>query len=249
MKACKKFQAALVLEDLDRKRTLAKELRAALADLSEWLIEKDIPDYLLQLTDLLERYQAQKAPGTDVLSKLVETQSNLPFHVWPDEDDSTLALDLDTIFAAFVGQSRLPELLNLLLDLLLKLEAESEDNSALIRVSLERAIATIKLTRGASFSSLKMAWGFVMRLLGNLFWEQTAALLPGAIPLINALRKTIEDTDKELKRAEGYIESEVKIFVEKTALLSGDNSLSTLYDVRGGVLALSHSQPSIKGNA
>ena len=116
------------------------------------------------------------------------------------------------------------ELFENIIELLNKIIESGEVDSIKTMSTLQKLISTLKLHSNASYFSLHSMNDFLKHLMKNVLWEQLSSL-PIVGPMMKGLKKTIEETDIEMKDLRLKIEEQMKIKYESEFLFLENNPI------------------------
>lgn len=202
-------------ENLERKKAAANGALRAAQDLRAVLSNNDVPQWLIDLLNYLPLFpQGQGNWGTtEILDFVIERRPSVQNHQWSFDSSNETAFDFDGIFEHFKKDSRLPELFDQIIKILDDIRASGAVDSVAMLQALGKVIATMKRSKDGSYFSLHGAWEFLLSFLNNYMWGELCKL-PVLGTAMEALRKTIEDTNDEMSKLHQQIKDEMARTVE-----------------------------------
>lgn len=190
-------------EDPAAKLNACKVALAAATRLSELLATIDRPSWLNSVIKNLQTFEMMpKNDNKQSLNMLVALMQNyqaMGKEEWSFGNRSDVgAYDFDKIYEEFKDNSRLPNLFDEIISILEKMIRSGDIDSIKLTKALEGLIATLHKNKSGSYFSMRSAWDFTLSLMKNYLWEQLSDI-PALGSLVRALRKTMEDTNSEMK--------------------------------------------------
>jgi hypothetical protein len=222
----------------EQKKIAAQKARNAAVALSSILPDSDVPGWLKDVLACLQYYVDGTWDGGYLIKHHYKLLPLILNHQWGFDDDEDFALDFDGVFELYRKESRLPELFDEIISILESIKESGEIDSLNMMEALAKIIATLKNGKEGSYFSLNGAWKFLMSFASNYLWAELEK-----VPLLGtafeALRKTVEEADKEMEllhtsvqqELDRRVKQEVKVFRE-----SGVGFVS--YSRQGGLLEL-----------
>ncbi|WP_052229380.1 hypothetical protein [Pseudomonas fluorescens] len=179
----KKTQASLLLEELENLKGLAPDSKC--------------PTWVANLQTILFEFSQSKIDSSTLILGLVDMLPAIKSHQWMMLDIETQGFDFEEIFNECRLNSKIPELFDSIITLLEQIcEIDELDSRSMVE-ALTKVIATLKLGKTSSRFSLEGSWQFLCGFLENYFWVE-AKKIPGLGSIVEALEKTIKDTQIEL---------------------------------------------------
>lgn len=241
----------LASEDAASKKATAQSMLQIANDLRAILSSKDVPNWLSESINQLSHFVDGRWQASDLLINHIPIKAGLDTHVWAFDSSTETAFDFDSIFEHYKNSSRLPELFDLIIQMLTEIHESGEIDSLSMMNALAKVVATLKKGRDGSYFSLNSAWGFLLTFLDNYMWGELSKV-PVLGTALDALRKTISDTNLEMQRVHQSIQdemvrtvsSEIKALSDKTSFtfVTYDKS-AKLHPIASGKLASSISIP------
>lgn len=108
----------------------------------------------------------------------------------------------------------MPELFEKIISILTDIHDSGEVDSVAMLKALGKVIATIKKCKDGSYFSLNSAWEFLLSFLKNYMWEELSKL-PILGSAMEALEKTIKETNEEMFKLHTQVQNEMKSTVER----------------------------------
>jgi hypothetical protein len=224
-------------EDLSQKKLVAKSALQAATDLRAHLSNNDVPQWLNKIIDFLNPFINGSWSSSDLLKNFIHVKTLLDGHRWVFEQDAETAFDFDSIFDHFKNESRLPELFDQIIRLLEEIESSGEVDSVTMHRALGKVISTIKRSKDGSYFSLISAWEFLLSFLNNYMWGELSKL-PLLGTALEALGKTIKETDEEMFKVHKQVQDEMvrTVTAEVKALTNKSAFPFIAYDRSGHLL-------------
>lgn len=228
---------SLVGEDHGKKKEVANAALLAANDLRGLLSKKDVPSWLNNAINSLTAFVNGQWSAFDLLSNYISTKSAIETHSWTFQANDEAAFDFDSIFEHFKKDSRLPELFDSIVKILEDIEASGDVDSVTMLRSLGKVIATIKRSRDGSYFSLNSAWEFLLSFLKNYMWEELSKV-PVLGTALEALEKTIKETNEEMFKLHQQVQDEMNKTVEgEISVLKNKSEFQFItYDRKGHLL-------------
>lgn len=195
------------------KRIAASALLASANELKSIISTKDMPSWLNDLITKLAHYIEKRWAAPDLLENYLSTKSLLDSHVWVFNADTESPFDFDRIYEHYKNESRLPQLFDEIIKILEDIISSGEVDSLSMIKSLGKVIVTLKTNKNGSYFSLNGAWEFLISFLNNYMWAELNKL-PVIGTLMEALEKTIKETNEEMFTLHSKIQCEMKDIVE-----------------------------------
>lgn len=203
----------LVEENLQKKYEKAAEFDSALTELKTSLSIEDYPPWLNELSVGITHFKNKIWKQKDLLNCLIVCKPKVDSYEWTFEADNELAFDFDSIFEYYKSKSRLPELFDEIIKILNEIK-DSEDVDSLSMISaLSKVIATLKKSKDGSYFSINSAWEFLLTFINNYMWAELSKI-PGIGSAVQALEKTIKETNDEMFQVHSDVKSEMKSKLE-----------------------------------
>lgn len=224
-------------DDPNKKKSVAKNALQAATDLRAVLSNKDIPQWLNDIVNFLTNFTSGQWSSSDLLPHFVTAKASLDSHSWAFEQEAETAFDFDSIFEHFKKESRLPELFDQIIRLLEDIESSGEVDSVTMHRALGKVISTIKKSRDGSYFSLLSGWEFLLSFLNNYMWGELSKL-PVLGTALEALGKTIKETDEEMSKVHRQVQDEMvrTVTTEVKALTNKSSFPFISYDRTGHLL-------------
>jgi len=229
---------SLVGENPDEKRAAANSALQAATDLRGLLAKKDVPKWLNDAINSLKNFVDGLWSTFDLLSNYIPIKSAIENHDWTFDVSDEAAFDFDSIFENFKKDSRLPELFDSIVKILEDIEASGDVDSVTMLRSLGKVIATIKRSRDGSYFSVNSAWEFLISFLKNYMWGELSKV-PVLGTALEALEKTIKETNEEMFKLHQQVQDEMNKVVEGEISVLKDKSEFQFiaYDRKGHLLS------------
>lgn len=184
----------------EKEKSVKLALEAA-NDLKSTLTANDVPDWLQNAISAFVNFlNESKVTGANnrLLIKLIPLFNNSINHRWmPQHFQEKIGINFDELYQKCKSESRIDELFDNIIDLIIKIIESDDLDSIKIKNSLEGLLATLKNHQNKSYFNLVGSFDFLVSLFKNAIWEVLESI-PALGPLVKALRKTIEDTDSEM---------------------------------------------------
>lgn len=218
-----KLVKALVSENANEKIAAAKSAAATAGDLSSAMSVADQPEWLIKTTTSLQHFQNGGITTQGLMTQIIKNYADLISHQWEIESHENNFFDFDAIFNHYKSQSRLSELFDEIIHILETIHKSNGIDSVSMIRALEKVIETLKQNKNGSYFSLNSAWSFLISFIKNYMWSELKKI-PMLGTAMEALEKTIEETNEEMfkvhlsveKEMERMVESEVKGLTMKT---------------------------------
>ena len=235
---------SLVGEDPGNKKKVANAALRAANDLRGLLSKKDVPSWLNNAINFLTAFINDQSSTFDLLSNYIPTKSAIESHNWTFQANDEAAFDFDSIFEHFKKDSRLPELFDSIVKILEDIQESGDVDSVTMLRSLGKVIVTIKRSRDGSYFSVNSAWEFLLNFLKNYMWEELSKV-PVLGAALEALEKTIKETNEEMFKLHQQVQDEMNKVVEREICVLKNKSEFPFiaYDRKG------HLRPSPNGSA
>jgi hypothetical protein len=234
--AAEALMRALSGEDLNKKKEVAKATLQAAQDLRAIISNNDVPGWLNNSISFLQRFVDGQWTAFDLLSHFIPNKALLETHSWVFQESAETAFDFDSIFEHFKKESRLPDLFNQIVKILEGIEASGEVDSVTMLRSLGKVIATIKRSKDGSYFSLNSAWEFLLSFLKNYMWGELSKV-PVLGTALDALEKTIKETNEEMFKLHQQVQEEMNRTVEaEVKFLKNKSEFQFITYDRGGHL-------------
>ena len=196
-------------EDIERKRAAALDMAQKTRDLRAVIANQDAPPWLDTMIQYLSLYIDGSWSGFNLLNQFIPFKAQLEAHSWVfDEQSDAAAFNFDSIYEHFKNESRIPELFDQIIVILEEIEASGQIDSVTMLGALEKVIATINKGKNGSYFSLNSSWDFLLAFLKNYMWGELSKL-PVLGTALEALDKTIKETNEEMARLHQKIQSDM----------------------------------------
>jgi len=197
----KRFYLAVAGTDEKERVVRANDALSSARILWEHLSHPDRPPWLNPFIQALQAFV--NAPTSDHARGLVidtygQHFSAILSHQWNFAPAHDIAVDFDAIFEKVKSESRISELFDRVIKILEDIIQTDLIDSRRITATLEKIIASLKKNRKGSFFSMICSWQFLKQFVKNAAWE-AASKIPGVNVLSEALRKTLEEFEGEMK--------------------------------------------------
>ena len=189
----------------------AKETLDIATTLQSVLSRQDQPQWLEPVISSLRPYiQTNGSPGfaTGLVTTIASNYQPTVNHQWAFEHSDGEGFDFDGVFRRCEAESKIPELFDRLVEILDKIvQCEDLDSRKVIH-TLETIIATLKANRNGSYFSVICTWNFAATFLKKVAWSTFLEIPILKIP-VQALRETLEQTDKEFEKVHENMRSDM----------------------------------------
>lgn len=228
---------ALAGEDSNAKKNAAKAMLQSAQDLHAILSNTDVPTWLSDTINQLPCFISGHWSSFDLLSNFIARKNALDRHRWVFEENAEIPFDFDSIFEHFKKESRLPDLFDEIVRLLEDIQNSGAVDSVTMLRALGKVISTIKRCKDGSYFSLNSAWEFLLSFLNNYMWGELSKL-PVLGSALEALEKTIRETNDEMFRLHTQVRDEMTRAVEEEVKVLANKSsfLFVAYDKSGHLL-------------
>lgn len=203
----------LVTEDIEAKKSTANVSLTKANELKSSISQQDCPAWLPPLIQGLQCFSNDTWRQTNLIAHLIRHIAQIKAHAWVFANPSESAFDFDSIFEHYKSQSRLSELFDEIIKILEQIQDSSEIDSVAMMAALGKVIATLKQNKKGSYFSINSAWSFLVSFLKNYMWAELSKL-PVLGSAMEALEKTIQETNEEMFKLHSEIQSEMKNIVE-----------------------------------
>ncbi|MCD9550029.1 hypothetical protein GLP21_15480 [Photobacterium carnosum] len=202
VKEVKEHKNAACENNLHAANNLSRSL--ALADRPKWLNET------IKWCDWYGKNSQRDDANNYLFNNLSPIKNDLMNHTWsitsqPYEAD----FHFDEMYERFKSESKLPELFDVLINILEKMVASGEIDSLRAIASIKQLLSLIKQNKSGSYFSVMASWEFLGGFIKNTLWESL-----DSIPVIKQLKKGFEETvaemDIELDEVHKSIAEEMK---------------------------------------
>jgi hypothetical protein len=204
---------ALVGENAQNKVAKAEDALKKARDLQSAISKQDSPAWLPSLVQGLHHYVTKSWNQQHLINHLIDNVANIKQHEWAFVNAEEKAFDFDSIYEHYKSESRIPELFDEIINILEEIEASGEIDSLTMITALGKVLATLKQNRNGSYFSLNSAWEFLVSFLKNYMWSELSKL-PMLGSAMEALEKTIKETNEEMFKVHSSIEKEMSNVVE-----------------------------------
>lgn len=229
---------ALTGEDANNKKAAATVALETASDLRALLSSTDVPGWLQNTIHIYTAFIGGQLSAFDLLNNFILIKASLETHSWTFEKSAEAAFDFDSIFSHFKSESRLPELFEQIIKILEDIESSGEIDSVTMLKSLGKVIATIKRSKDGSYFSLNSAWEFLLSFLKHYMWGEISKV-PLLGPALEALEKTIKETNEEMFKLHQQVQKEMSQTVEAEVKVLKNKPVFQFiaYDKSGHLLA------------
>jgi hypothetical protein len=219
----------------DSKKAAVKNAEEAAKALAVILPESETPHWLSLFLTYVDNYHKGRWEGVYFMKHFYKVLPQLLSHEWGLEENENFALDFDGVFELYRKESRLPELFDEIIELLNTIKNSGEIDSVNMMEALTKIIATLKCGKAGSYFSLDGAWAFLMNFANNYLWAEL-----GKIPVLgtvfDALKKTIDDADKEMDKLHSAVQQELDRRVRQEVKLITQSTVALVTYGRQGYL-------------
>lgn len=229
---------ALAGDDPNAKKKAAEAMLQSATDLRAILSNSDVPSWLSETINQLAIFIEGRWSSFDLLRHFIPQKTALEGHRWIFDESSEIPFDFDSIFEHFKKESRLPDLFDEIVRLLEDIQNSGAVDSLTMLRALGKVISTIKRCKDGSYFSLNSAWEFLLSFLNNYMWGELSKL-PVLGTALEALGKTIRETNEEMFRLHTQVRDEMTRVVEQEVkVLANKSSFPFVaYDKSGHLLA------------
>lgn len=226
---------ALVGENAPNKVAKAEDALKKSKDLQSAISKQDSPAWLPGLIQGLHYYVSKSWNQTNLINHLIENIAIIKQHKWTFENAEEKSFDFDSIYEHYKSESRIPELFDEIIKILEEIQSSGEIDSRTMTAALGKVLATLKQNRNGSYFSLNSAWEFLISFLKNYMWSELSKL-PMLGSAMEALEKTIKETNEEMFKVHSAIEKEMSNVVESEIKgLKGKSAFPFISYDRSGV--------------
>lgn len=238
IKALDALVSVLVNEDLKDKKAHVRIVLQKSNDLKSAVSQQDCPSWLPSLIKGLNNFQTGTWNQIHLIDYIIENISSIKTHGWVFDNPSETSFDFDSIFEHYRSESRLTELFDEIIKILEEIEASDEVDSLTMITALDKVIATIKKNKAGSYFALNSAWAFLMTFLKNYMWAELSKI-PVLGTAMEALEKTIKETNEEMFKVHSQVQEEMARKVEDEVKgLKNKTSFKFLgYDKSRGIIS------------
>jgi len=228
-------------EDLNQKRTSANALLAILRQVRKLAPASRIPSWLTELEKGLDEFLKAGINSSQLVRILFGVIPSIKEHDWVLDDTKPRGFDFEEIFKECKENSRIPELFDLIVELLEQIRDSGELDSKSMSDALSKVIATLQVGKKASYFAMEGAWQFLCGFLENYFWAE-AKKLPVLGSVFEALETTMKETQEELIRLNIQVHDSITMCVkEEVKVLQGVTSpVFTVYGRSGRLIPSSN---------
>ncbi|MBV4476927.1 hypothetical protein [Pseudomonas botevensis] len=235
----KKVSEELILElageNVTEKKSAAQRVKDSAIYLRSILPSSEAPGWLKDLINYTQYFIEGSWNSGDLAKSHYRLLSSILNHDWGIVVGESSGLDFDGVFEFYRKESRLPELFDQIISLLQSIKDSGEIDSLNILEALSKIIATLRNGKEGSYFSLNGAWKFLMSFANNYLWAELEK-----VPLLGtafeALRKTVEDADKEMKGLHSSIQLELDRRVKEEVKVFRNSAVGFLTYSRYGEL-------------
>ncbi|MEC8966790.1 MAG: hypothetical protein VX894_15955 [Pseudomonadota bacterium] len=239
----------LVGEKIEQKKSKAEIALSKSNDLKASISQQDTPDWLPALTNALHHFKTGTWNQSHLINHLINNQKIIKEHVWVFDNPSQQAFDFDAIFEHYKSESRLSDLFGEIISILEQIQSSGEVDSVSMMSALGKVIATLKQNKDGSYFSINSAWSFLISFLKNYMWAELSKI-PVLGTAMEALEKTIKETNEEMYKVHNSVQESMKEIVEREVKgLENKSSFAFVsYDKTGLQLQLSAPRSEIDAN-
>lgn len=213
IKASIQMLRAITGENEAEKKAKAQQMLENANSLRAVISTDDVPNWLAQAIGNLSQYIDNRRDSYNFLNHHIQVKSQMEAHTWVFEEQSQAAFDFDSIYEHFKKESRLPELFDQIVNILEEIESSGQIDSVTMLKSLGKVIATIKRGKDGSYFSINSAWEFLLSFLKNYMFGELSKI-PVLGTMLEALEKTIKETNEEMSALHKNIQEEMSTVVE-----------------------------------
>lgn len=198
----------LVGENIEQKQISAQKTLTSAINLHGILSKSDVPPWLSNIINSLTSFVKNQWKTTDLIANFLPLKTSLEQHSWNFGTSSEPIFDFDAIFEHYKQQSQLPQLFDEIIRLLSEIESSGEIDSITMLNALKKVIATTKSGKDGSYFSLHASWNFLFEFLTNYAWAELSKI-PGLGTALEALKKTIDNTEMEMHTVHAQVQTEI----------------------------------------
>jgi len=213
IKSLELLVTTLVSENIQQKFDKAKLALDKANDLKASVSSKDAPPWLPSLITGLTHFVGKAWKQTNLIEHLIKLINQIREHKWVFESSTETAFDFDSIFEHYKNESRLPELFDEIIRILGEIHTSGDVDSVAMMTSLGKVLATLKQNKNGSYFSLNSAWEFLVTFLQNYMWGELSKI-PVLGTALEALEKTIKETNEEMFKVHLSVQNEMSKVVE-----------------------------------
>jgi len=201
---------ALVSGDIGDKRNAAQASLESVMTLMSFMSKNDRPSWLTTLHAQLTTFSAGVTNNNSgVLVRFFFTRYiEIRDHQWVIEEEDDLALDFDSLFEKYKAEQKLPELFDDIIKALEDIYSSGAISGRAMSDELERVIATIKLSKNGSHSSVNKCWQFMIDFIKEYLWAELSRL-PMVGSAFEALEKALRAANIGMTNIEAAINNDV----------------------------------------
>jgi len=203
----------LVSENRESKKAKAILSLTKANDLKASISQQDSPSWLSTLIQGLQYFSNRTWNQQHLIDYIIRNIELIRVHKWSFDTPSESAFDFDSIFEHYKSQSRLPELFDKIIKILEEIQGSREVDSVAMMTALGKVISTLKKNKEGSYFSINSAWSFLISFLKNYMWAELSKV-PLLGTAMEALEKTIKETNDEMFKVHSEVQSEMKKVVE-----------------------------------
>jgi hypothetical protein len=229
----------LASDALADKKSAAEKVVNLASTLRSIIPESDVPRWLDEVLALAHNYILNRWSGAVFIKHYYKLLPVIMNHQWDLDDDKEPALDFDGVFELYRKESRLPELFDEIIALLESIKESGEIDSLNMLEALAKIVATLKSGKKGSYFSMDGAWKFMMSFANNYLWAELEKV-PLLGTVFEALRKTVDEADKEMDRLHMSVQQELDRRVKQEVRMFRNTGIGVIsYSRQGGLLEVS----------
>lgn len=225
----------LASEQLDQKKVAAKRVFDSANQLRAILPSAEAPGWLRDVIGNVQYFIEGSWRSGDLAKYHYKLLPLILNHDWGVVASEISALDFDGVFEFYRKESRLPELFDEVISLLENIKSSNEIDSLNMIEALEKVIATLRKGKDGSYFSLSGAWKFLMSFANNYLWAELEKL-PLLGTAFEALRKTMEEADREMETLYSSVQNELDRRVKEEIKVFRNSEIGFLAYTRQGNL-------------
>jgi len=227
----------LASEKIDQKKVAARRAQDAANSLRSILPSSEAPSWLKEVITNTQHFIDGAWNSGDLAKYHYRLLPLILNHDWGVVGSGSSALDFDGVFELYKKESRLPELFDKIIALLEAIKDSGEIDSLNMIEALAKIIATLRHGKDGSYFSLNGAWKFLLSFANNYLWAELEKV-PVLGTAFEALRKTVEDADKEMETLHSSIQNELDRRVKEEVKVFRNSGIGFLsYSRQGALLA------------
>ncbi|WP_029530713.1 hypothetical protein [Pseudomonas asplenii] len=220
-----------------QKKNRAKLLISQISRMKELAPESKFPKWLSDFSEALDGYLNNSLDSSKFIRLLIEVLPEISRFRWVLDDSSSSGFDFESIFNECRLNSRVPELFGSIIELLEQIRDSGELDSRNMIDALSKIISTLQVGKTSTYFSMEGAWRFLCGFLENYFWIE-AKKIPGLGPVVEALEKTIKDTQEEMSKLNVVVQTTMteRVKAEVKYVRDRQEPLFINYDAKGHML-------------